>query len=432
MDGVSRSVVAAAVAAVLFPAMSSSGPPKPPKPPAIPVDVEIESPAYKADKPLGVMYTSGTTLEFKAIINAQLGILSHSNYVPKDGIGYVIFADPDSCLEVGVNFGLPLALQPPCIQARHPGVDPNFENFPDPAKVIPDETYLQFRVDNDAAGVEDFWPSPRLADPLQSGEPVFRGLTRHLVGDPTAGTPQPQVELEVGPTTGGTTNDGFGYGADDDFTGLVVLSNRGVGIVYEDADGWEGTRLANFTPVAQRTLRNLAGFLESVSYELKSNNGKTIIHAHMVLPDGLIAPIIAVDNCRNVDPNVPSAECDDTGVFKVDGGALLPGGGTGLEHWTALIPTLTYEVRAFVVSGAAPTTLADLNNDNNVTAADAKLAGYNVISDEAVTRFRQFPSNLCNEQGSLSTVFGVDVDGNGFSAVHSECPPGPGSLKGIP
>ena len=69
---------------------------------------------------------------------------------------------------------------------------------------------------------------------------------------------------------------------------------------------------------------------------------------------------------------MPSAECDDTGVFKVDGGALLPGGGTGLEHWTALIPTLTYEVRAFVVSGAAPTTLADLNNDNQVTAADAK------------------------------------------------------------
>lgn len=430
MAAVSRSIAVAAVAASLCPALSSSAPK--PKPPAAPVNLEIVSPAYKPDLPLGTMYSSGTTLAFKATVKSSLGIFTHGAYVPKRGVGWIIFNDPDGCTEVGVSFGLPMALQPVCLQQMFPGIPVDFQHFLDPSQVVPDETFLQFRIDNDAAGVADFTSNPGLADPAQSGGPVFLGLTNQLVGDEGVGSPLPLKELAIGPFTGASVDDGFGYGADDDLTGLVVLSNRGVGVVYQDADAFPGTRLANFTPVSPRTLRNLAGFLESVSYELKSNNGKTVIHANMTLPNGLIAPILAVDNCMNTDPGDLNATCDAIGRYQVDGGPFQTGADVGVELWSAVIPAMTFEIRAFIVSGTAPSQLADLNGDGKVTAADAKLAGYKLVSDEAVTQFRQFPSQLCSEQDALSTVFGADFDGNGYSAVHSECPPGPGSLKGIP
>jgi hypothetical protein len=427
MRNVSRSLVSVAVAAILFPALSSSAP-KPKPPPGPPVNLEMDSPAYRADKPLGVMYSSGTTLHLKATMERSLGIFSVGSYVGGGQTGWIILADPDNCVEIIANMA-PMRFQSECLQQLYPDIPE--DDYPD-SSIVPDETYLQFTIDRDAPGLADFTWNTDLADPTRSGEPVFAGVTRQLIGNEDPETPR---EFALGPYTGGTADDGFGYGSDDDLPGLVLLSNHGMGIVYVDPDGDDGTRLLDFAPAYPRARRNLAGFLNAVSYELKSNNGKTKIHAEMTLPDGLIAPIVAVDNCLSI--GVLEGECNGTNQFQVDGGPMQYNGGgdfsgSGYGIWREQLGATTFEVRAFLVSGVAPSQLADLNLDDQVTAADATLAGYTVISDEAVARFRQYPAFLCSEQGGLTTVFGSDFDNNGSANIHIECPPGSGQLKTIP
>lgn len=427
MRTVPSSWLSFAVAAVLFPAVSHAAP-KPKPPPGPPVNLEIDSPAFRADRPLGTMYSSGTTLHLKATIERSLGIFSTGSYVGNGQTGWIIFADPDNCVEIIANVA-PMRFQSECLQQLYPNIPE--DDYPD-SSIVPDETYLQFTIDRDAAGLADFTWNSDLADPTRSGEPVFAGVTRQLIGDEDPETPR---EFALGPFTGGTADDGFGYGSDDDLPGLVLLSNHGVGIVYVDPDGDSSTRLLDFAPAYPRARRNLAGFLNAVSYELKSNNGKTNIHAEMTLPDGLIAPIVAVDNCLGA--GLPEGECDGSNQFQVDGGPMQYNGGgdffgSGFGIWREQMLATTFEVRAFLVSGVAPSQLADLNLDGRVTAADAKAAGYTVISDEAVARFRQYPAFLCSEQGALTTVFGVDFDDNTAANIHIQCPPGPGAIKPIP
>jgi hypothetical protein len=62
----------------------------------------------------------------------------------------------------------------------------------------------------------------RLAVPADSGRPVF-----HAVGDLNGDFVLDPVDVEVGPSTGESVDDGFGYGADDDFPGLVLLTPVG-------------------------------------------------------------------------------------------------------------------------------------------------------------------------------------------------------------
>ncbi len=56
---------------------------------------------------------------------------------------------------------------------------------------------------------------------------------------------------------------------------------------------------------------------------------------------------------------------------------------------------MQFEGRAFMVSGIAPSLLSDGNGDGRVTAVDAKLAGYRVISNEVVFKFRKFHGDPC-------------------------------------
>jgi len=426
-----RNTVAAAVVACLAPVVATADG-KQPKPP--PVNLKITSPAYASGKPLGVMYESGTALLFEAVIRGPtLGIATNrlSVYIGDSDTGWIVFADPDNCLEIALNAisNAPIEFQRECLAALYPNIPPGSSDM---SSIVPDETYLQFSNDRDQPGVSDFSSGP-LSNPLLSGEPEFMVLTRDFKGG-LMGFPDPPapVSTPLGPFTGGTANDGFGYGADDDFPGLVVLSSRGVGLVYEDADADPNTKTSNFTLVSPRTQWNLAGFLHTVSYELKSNNGKTVIHAGMTLPNGLIAPLISLDNCIG---QYDGGFCDvDEHRFRIDGGPLQSGfgGRTAHEFWSAFIPSLTYEIRAFIVSGTAPSQLADLNGDGKVTVADAKIAGYKVLSNEAVTRFRQVSGFICAPENNMTTLFGFDHDGNGQAQIGIVCPPGPGALRPIP
>ena len=65
--------------------------------------------------------------------------------------------------------------------------------------------------------------------------------------------------IRFGPNTGGETTDGFGFGADDDITGLVVIAEYGVGRVFDEPD----FELSD--PIGAV---NLAGLVNSVTYDL--------------------------------------------------------------------------------------------------------------------------------------------------------------------
>lgn len=377
-----------------------------PKPPPL-VKLDIEAPRYNPRLPLGTMFSSsGWPIIIRADASGDaLGIATNALpplFPAERQTGYVVFADPDGCLE----------LPPPFDSAGTPCA-----GFPS------DETYMEFTNDVDQAGLADNAGNPgrrvALAVPADSGRPVF-----HAVGDPNGDFVLEPVDVEVGPATGENVNDGFGYGADDDFPGLVLLTPVGNGLVLD----------ADFNRPAYKVERNLAGFLQWVGYELSSATQNTVVHAGMIVPYGLVAPLMKTDDC--IGALGASPPCTEPARFRVDGGPLtqIPGA-TGPGPFTGSYPLVfeapTYELRAFIVSGVAPSTLADINHDGVVSARDATLAGYNVISNEEVVRFHQVHGTFCGGVVNVN-VFFDDVDGNGFATDTIVCPAGPGRITPIP
>lgn len=369
--------------------------------------LDIEAPRYSPLLPLGTMFSSsGWPIVIRADASGNaLGIATNSlpPLFPADHqTGYVVFTDPDGCLE----------LPPP------------FDSNGTPCAGFPsDETYMEFTNDVDQVGLPDNAGNPgrrvALAVPADSGRPVF-----HSVGDLNGDNVLEQDDTEVGPSTGESVDDGFGYGADDDFPGLVLLTPVGNGLVLD----------ADFNRPAHRVERNLAGFLNWVGYELASATRNTIVRAGMIVPYGLVAPLMKTDDC--IGAIGASPPCTGPARFRIDGGPLMQApGAVGPGPFTGTYPQMfnaqTYELRAFVVSGIAPSTLADLDNDGVVSARDATLAGYNVISNEKVVRFRQVHGTFCGGVVNVN-VFFDDVDGNGFATDTIVCPAGPGQITKIP
>jgi len=398
------SPVISAAAAVLVGVSSMAGAAGQPPPKIL---LTFDQPLFLPLFPLPLMFSSGWPMVLRAVATpSALGIAL--NFTPDDfptagDTAYVVFEDPDGCLR----------LPPPFFADQQ---DPNCAGKPS------DETYMEFTNDIDQVGVDDAAGNPALraalGDPTQTGEPVFSDLELSSSG-------LVPVQTSVGPTTGGNVADGIGYGASDDWPSLVLLSPRGVGLVL-DAD-------LNAPPI--RTQRNLAGFLNWVSYELKNPIGATVVSGGMMVPYGLIAPIVKVDEC--VGAQVTPGICDQPLRYRMDGGPIqnaAPGQQPFFPEaflYMDLFNALQYELRAFVVSGIAPSKLADMNGNGTVTAADATLAGYKVISNEAVIRLRQFHGDVCGG-ASLDNRLRADFDGNGLAFTTFVCPAGPGQIKKPP
>ncbi|HSR64655.1 MAG TPA: hypothetical protein VLM17_03490 [Xanthomonadaceae bacterium] len=368
------------------------------------VKLRIVSPLYKPTLPYGIEFASGWPLVIRAVGSpTALGIATNAGPVEFPGIGqtgYLILADPDACLELPPPF---FRGNPPCSTAES------------------DETYVEFTPDADAAGAQDHGGNPgrllALADPGASGEPRYDGVGDDGDGDNILDP----VETPVGPATGAAVSDGLGYGADDDLPGLVLLSPVGPGLVLN----------ADFSRPAVLTQRNLAGFLGQVGYELNDPDRSTSFTASMLVPTGLVAPVLKVDGCVGTYDN---GVCDGATRYQVDGGPIRDDRGSISVQ--ALYPQLVnampyYEVRAFLVSGIAPSTLADLDHDGRVTAADARLAGYDVISNEEVVRVRQYATDICTGVPLANVVY-ADFDGNGHATSLFVCPAGPGQITKPP
>jgi hypothetical protein len=375
-----------------------------PKPPPPRLKLEVVSPKYDSLLAPGVQFSSGWPIVLRAVgPDSALGIAINARPVVFPGIrqtGYLVLANPDGCL------GLP---------------PPFFRDPTSPCANLPsDETYVEFTNDVDLVGVTDDAGNPdralALANPLQSGGPVFVAD-----GDSDGNGVLDPVDVVVGPDTGDAAPDGLGFGADDDFPGLVLLSPTGPGLVLN----------RDFTRPAVLQQRNIAGFLNTVAYELNAPGNVTTFTISMVVPHGLVAPVMKLDDCVGT---FDGAVCDSPPIYQIDGGPQQTA--SQLVNAQFLYPevlktTPFFELRAFLVSGIAPSVLSDLDHNGIVNGVDAKLAGYNVISNEQVFRVRLFSTDNCTGVPLLN-VFYADFDHNGHDTSIFVCPAGPGQITPPP
>ncbi len=392
---------------------------------ADPVDISFIQPVTKQDgshRParISTQAFSGWPLTIGMTMNDELGIASSNGDDPpffpaRGSTGFVLFDDPDGCLILDWNLGLSnwnIPTGPTC-----------YDDAGNQLITVSDELYFEFTPDLDDVGVTDYSGNfARRAELIEalSGRPEI---------DPVGGGP-----LRVGPITSVILNsgtpeeeeiiDGYGYGADDDVPGLVLLARHGPGIVYQ----------ANGIAKSPLELRNLAGFTNAVSYELNNSNRKTTITAHMVLPPFLIAPVVIADESYDVMP-------DEINVgWRVDGAAEIvvasdylsgPVADTFKTGYTKLVSQTKFKVSAMVVSGVAPNTVIDMNGDNIIDELDLKYMGYQVLGRKKSIWLLQFPAQPCFGGSGTNTVY-ADLDGNGSSELSFVCPAGPGSVSEPP
>ena len=275
--------VAALGVGAMAPAISVAATPKPI------VVLELTAPRTIKFVTPPIEMSSGWPLKFRATTFNALG-LGVDKLPPEFPIlgreGYVVLKDPDGCFEA----------PPPGFATRNPAcVDT-------PA----DETYIIFHADVDQVGVPDDVGSPErlaaLADPAVSGEPLLLAQTDD---DPVI------VEtVPVGPETGEFTVDGIGYGADDDWASFVLLFPSGNGLVLNP----------DFSRPAVLTQRNLAGFFNWNAYELNDLFGGIAVEGGMVVPYGLVMPLMLADDC--VDPT-DGQTCLGFPRYRIDGGPVV-------------------------------------------------------------------------------------------------------------
>lgn len=383
-----------------------------------PVALHIDAPNSNGGTVL--LSESGWPLTIKMVVNlpSEADLPAYAiepDFASRGETGYLVLSDPDGCLAAPF-FDLP----------------PDFSCIQDPH--VNDETWIEFTPDVDLAGVPDSHGNAArreaLVDSAGGGGPEFQMPLTPAECVPETGDSNC---LRMGPDTGAETEDGFGFGADDDLPGLVILSDVGVGLAFDEP---------NFDLTDPAGAVNLAGFLNSVSYDLsdlyKSNSkeagqkGKpteTIVEqsrfwAHMNLVPDLVRHLVQYDACVG-DPGT----CDGHDLWRVDGGPVEQAPenyGWGARAEIDLMNASSYTLSAFLVSGVAPDVLWDMDGDGDVDSADAALAGYTVLSNEDRVTLLLLSDSLCYGGGGGS--FSADLDGNGEATQPIECPGGPGDL----
>jgi hypothetical protein len=329
--------------------------------------------------------TSGWPLVLQLTANGTpligIGCRDGEPFPGQEQTGFLVYTTPPQCF---------------------PPADPEFScNKPESEELLREclategEIYVEFTPDVDQPGVPDLAGSPQ----ARSLPNPFADLPRVTGTDPTGRN----FSIPIGPLTDSKIYqdpdgqyppaviepDGYGYGADDDLPGLVLLSDTGVGLVFDN------------NLVRRVGSHNLAGFLNSVAYEIKNTNGRISIVASMVVPEGLFTPLVLADLCLSPrSGSGRSTSCIPSGAYwSLDGGELRTVEPSASERARMVI------IRAFVVNGTAPSILYDLNSDLRVDAEDAKMAGYRLLSQQVVLALHHVPCPSC-------PIFPFDLDGN--------------------
>jgi len=412
---------------------------------APPVQLHID--AANSNGGLALLSESGWPLTIKMVIDFPKETVFPAyaiqpNFPVRGDWGFLIFDDPDGCLN-------PPAPDWQVISSPECGVpDPLPEDWDWGAWAPPasDEVYIEFWPDIDMAGVQDNTGNAdrqaNLVDSAGSRGPEFQrdgaGLCIPGTGDTDC--------IRMGPPTGGETVDGFGFGADDDITGLVVIAEFGVGRVFDEPD----FELSD--PIGAV---NLAGLVNSVTYDLsdlhkekskekgaKGKPAKTIVEqarvwAHINMTGNVVRHLIQYDACTGTvdwqDPPTFPNSCDGDNLWRVDGGlteAPPAKYDRGEAASIALLEATTFTLKVFLVDGQAPNRLFDEDGDGDVDSTDAVLADYTLLSNEDSISFLQLSQELC--WGGGGGVYPVDLDFNGATQVPIVCPTGPGAISRPP
>jgi hypothetical protein len=373
------------------------------KSPKLPVDLEVVGTkatavaiATKRDWPLTVRLRGNNALGFGVPTDILLEPFPNSART-----GFLVFSDPDGCGSWLDGYWHNPDLNPGCAKS-----------YPYPF----DETWVELTPTIDLAGLIKGG-----GDPLPGTQEIHLGV----------GTPNPS-NITVGPFVGDdTTNDNYGFGHDNNLPGLVVLSDRGVGLVYDN----------NFQRTSPLKARNLAGLGNAVSYILNDKlptsdslqTGQPVIEWHMNVPGGLMGPLRLWDQCVGTISTGPNGEtlCSGGELTRVDGGpdpGSLDNVVTTLRFFVVNVnKTHNTDTNANPILMDPPLPideLEDMNGDGIVSAADARRAGYMLLSDEVVVQVRVL--------GLDHVPHFADLDGNGTSFLHYVIPGGIGGLSGIP
>lgn len=320
------------------------------------------------------------------------------NDTPQSRREAIVLTDPDDCLDMS-HFPISNAGQP-----YHPDCGGA------------DETFLEFTTER--------FDSFDLPDSNTGNFEIRRDWL--VDGAPNAAPP---LFLVNRPQTGGSLLDGYGFGPDDDLPGLVIMSNLGPARVFDQ----------NFERATPAAVRNLAGFLNSVAQELSTKRGGSALTAWMHVPAGLFEPVALFDLDIGPGGNGQYRRRLESGPVESFTFSSFPASDDALlaEIASGVTP-YTIDVRALVVEGYAPTVIVDQNGDGRFTAADLKLMGHKVISNEARLRHQIDFDVLLSETLSgrtcpPQTLVFRDLDGNGRAgAIPCSGSGGAARVRGVP
>jgi len=327
----------------------------------------------------------------------------------------LVVTDPDNCLNLASlldDLGI-TSFDPAC------------------AGFAEDETYIEVQTEkNDTFGVFDNDTTgndairarlidDRFSDPAPRNTPYLRMFNGKIqtVGPKTGGRPDPFPRDTTNPKA--DELDGYGYGADDDLASLVLIANIGGARVFDED--------FNLTP---GVLRNMAGFVNTVSSEDLDGRGQTAVTAGMHILAGVFEPIAVLDASID-DPHYDYAIRVDSGkTVKFNTTEPFPPDAPGAanafydELLSQYYPA-RFAVRAVMVNGEAPDYIYDLDYDGKYTAKDVQLAGYELISNEIATNLTVTHENLLTDSPDSKcpprTFIHGDLDGNMDRGVLPEC-----------
>lgn len=386
--------------------------------------------------PGSILNDSGWSLDFRMEAHDWIGYLE---VVPgsssQAAFDVLILEDPDGCLDLSHT-----GLGPRPFTAECPGG--------------PDELFIRFDDDgSEAAGTDDTAPLNTITtvppDTAKRFSSCVGGYISALTDTPVTdlasqGGPVPFDQANksyvpvddsgfttlrsIGPLTGSTVTDCYGYGVNDDLPGLVVMADIG-GSQLVDTD-------LTFAP--GRT-RNMAGLISGVGTELINRDDRTALVAKLFVTDRMLEPLIFVDLGTLTIGTVFNIT-DPTFKYRIADGPVVTVSLTGSFTEGQLLEAIQAEVtsiysvvvRAVLVNGDAPTFIDDLDGNGRFTARDVALGGYTLLSNQARVRVRLIPRELLNEEEDSyecpSNLIYTDLDGDG---LNGGCMDGDGSSRSV-
>lgn len=305
-----------------------------------------------------------------------------------------------------------------------------------------DETYIEVQTEKfDSFGVFDNPTTgndairARLVDePFSEPEPrntpylrLFNGSVKPV--GPKTGGPLPASDPSD-PKSKPDELDGYGYGTDDDLASMVLIADVGGARVFDE----------NFDLVPG-IVRNLAGFINTVSVEDIDGRGQTAVTASMHVLAGVFEPIAVID----AGISDPSLEGFDYAI-RVDSGPVTginldapfppatPGAANDFydELLSQYYPA-TVRIRAVLVNGEAPDFIYDMDGNGRYTAHDVELAGFQLLSNEVEMKLKLTQQNLLTESPDSKcpprTFIHGDLDGDASRGKLPECIQTSGSTR---